>query len=224
MASFDAAAPLGPFSRTNARTPCANVARRVWPIVSRAALVSLFFLFASANYSHWRATGAPSGLGATLLEGWVALLFLVRRSTDQFSRRPLAWVAAAIGSCAMMLARPGGSGLPQLPCEVAQLLGVLIALVSLAALGRSFGLVAADRGLKTRGPYRLVRHPAYAGYLVCYVAYVAENPAARNVALLLLSTVFQLVRINEEERVLAADSSYASYRRNVKRRLIPRVY
>ena len=28
----------------------------------------------------------------------------------------------------------------------------------------------------------------------------------------------------EEERVLAADSSYASYRRNVKRRLIPRVY
>jgi protein-S-isoprenylcysteine O-methyltransferase Ste14 len=124
----------------------------------------------------------------------------------------------------MMLARPGGSGLPHLPCEIAQLLGVLIALVSLAALGRSFGLVAADRGLKTRGPYRLVRHPAYAGYLVCYGAYVAENPSARNLALLLLSTAFQLVRINEEERVLAADSSYASYRRDVKRRLIPLVY
>jgi protein-S-isoprenylcysteine O-methyltransferase Ste14 len=53
---------------------------------------------------------------------------------------------------------------------------------------------------------------------------VAENPSARNLALLLLSTVFQLVRINEEERVLAADSSYASYRREVKRRLIPLVY
>jgi protein-S-isoprenylcysteine O-methyltransferase Ste14 len=224
MASFDAAAPLGPFSRTNTRTQCANVARRAWPIASRAALVSLFLLFASANYSHWRATGAPSGLGATLLEGWVAVLFVVRRSTDQFSRRPLAWVAAAIGSCAMMLARPDGHGLTHLPYEIAQLVGVAIAVVSLAALGRSFGLVAADRGLKTRGPYQLVRHPAYAGYLVCYVAYVAENPSARNLALLVLSTVFQLLRIHEEERVLASDSSYQSYRRAVRFRLVPFVY
>jgi protein-S-isoprenylcysteine O-methyltransferase Ste14 len=224
MASFDAAAQLGRFSRTNTREQCVNVVRRAWPILSRAALVSLFLLFASANYSHWRRTGAPAGLGATLLEGWVAALFLVRRSTDRFSRRPIAWVAAAIGSCAMMLARPGGSGLPHLPCEIAQLLGVAIAFVSLAVLGRSFGLVAADRGLKTRGPYNVVRHPAYAGYLLCYAAYTAENPTVRNLALLLMSTLFQLVRINEEERVLASDAGYRSYRRAVRFRLVPLLY
>jgi protein-S-isoprenylcysteine O-methyltransferase Ste14 len=224
MASFDAAAPVGRFSGATTRGRSLILLKRAWPILSRAALVSLFLLFASANYSHWRATGAPSGLGATLLEGWVAALFLVRRATDQFSRRPVAWVAAAIGSGAMMLARPGGTGLPHLPCEIAQLLGVAIAFVSLAVLGRSFGLVAADRGLKTRGPYRLVRHPAYAGYLLCYAAYTAENPTARNLALLLLSTVFQLVRINEEERVLASDVRYASYRRAVRSRLVPFLY
>ena len=32
-------------------------------------------------------------------------------------------------------------------------------------LGRSFGLVPANRGIVARGPYLLVRHPIYAGYL-----------------------------------------------------------
>ena len=83
-----------------------------------------------------------------------------------------------------------------------QLAGLLIALASLGTLGRSFGIVAANRGVKTRGPYRLVRHPAYFGYLVAYVGYVAENPSLANLALLCLSTAFQLVRIGEEERLL----------------------
>src|SRR6266545_3190015 len=169
--------------------------RRAGNILSRGVLVALFLLFAWANFHHWRSTGKPSGLGATLLEGWAALLFLVRRPADRLSFRPIAWLAAPIGSFAMLLARPHEGGLPQLPCELLQLAGVLIAFVSLATLGRSFGLVAANRGVKTRGPYRLVRHPAYAGYLVAYLGYVLENPSLVNVALLCLSTVFQLVRI-----------------------------
>jgi protein-S-isoprenylcysteine O-methyltransferase Ste14 len=37
---------------------------------------------------------------------------------------------------------------------------------ALAALGRSFGFVAADRGLRASGPYAMVRHPVYASYLL----------------------------------------------------------
>lgn len=198
--------------------------RRLGQVLSRALLVTLFVLFAWANFSHWRSTGKPSGLGTTALEGWAAMLFLIRRSPERLSLRPLAWVAAPVGSFAMLLARPDAGGLPQLPCELLQLTGVLLALASLATLGRSFGLVAADRGLKTRGPYRFVRHPAYAGYLVAYVGYVLENPSAANVGLLLLSTVFQLVRIREEEAVLEADAAYHRYRRAVRYRLMPRLY
>ena len=76
----------------------------------------------------------------------------------------------------MLLARPGGDGLPRVLCEVVQLSGLLVAFLSLATLGRSFGIVAANRGVKTRGPYRFVRHPTYMGYLICYLGYVAENP------------------------------------------------
>src|SRR5262245_36349404 len=198
--------------------------RRLGQLLSRALLVTLFVLFAWANFSHWRSTGKPSGLGTTALEAWAAVLFLVRRSPDRLSARPLAWVAAPVGSFAMLLARPHDGGLPELPGELLQLAGVLLALASLATLGRSFGLVAADRGLKTRGPYRLVRHPAYAGYLVAYVGYVFENPSPANFGLLLLSTAFQLVRIREEEAVLEGDARYHGYRRSVPYRLVPRLY
>lgn len=193
-------------------------------VLSRALLVTLFAAFAWANFHRWRTTGEPSGLGTTLLEGWVAVLFLIRRPTLQVSSRRLAWVAAPIGSFAMLLARPAPGGIPQLPAEALQLLGVAVALLSLGTLGRSFGLVAANRGVKTGGPYALVRHPAYTGYLIAYAAYCAENPSLRNIALLVASTAFQLVRIREEEQVLSADDGYREYRRRVRFRLVPYLY
>jgi protein-S-isoprenylcysteine O-methyltransferase Ste14 len=198
--------------------------RRIGSVFARAILVVLFLLFAWANFAHWRATGKPSGLGTTVLEGWAALLFLVRRPADRLSLRPIAWVAAPVGSFAMLFARPAEGGLASLPCELLQLLGVLIAFVSLATLGRSFGLVAANRGVKIHGPYRLIRHPAYAGYLVAYLGYVLENPTFANVALLCLGTAFQLLRIREEEELLADDSTYERYRAAVRYRLVPRLF
>jgi protein-S-isoprenylcysteine O-methyltransferase Ste14 len=197
---------------------------RAASVLSRALLVTLFVGFAWANFQRWRTTGEPSGLGTTLLEGWVAVLFLIRRPTRLVSSRRLAWVAAPIGSFAMLLARPAPGGIPQLPAEALQLLGVAVALLSLGTLGRSFGLVAANRGLKTRGPYALVRHPAYTGYLIAYSAYCAENPSVRNIVLLLAGTAFQLVRIREEEQLLSADEGYRDYTSRVRFRLVPYVY
>jgi protein-S-isoprenylcysteine O-methyltransferase Ste14 len=197
---------------------------RVGSVLSRALLVMLFGAFAWANFAHWRSTGELSGLGITLLEGWVALMFIIRRPADAVSSSRLAWIAAPIGTFAMLLARPEAGGLPQLFCEAVQLFGVVFALVSLTALGRSFGLVAANRGVKTGGPYGLVRHPAYMGYLITYLGYVAENPSIRNFALLGVGTAFQLVRIREEERLLSLDADYQRYRGRVRYRLIPLVY
>lgn len=184
----------------------------------------IFLVFAWSNFAHWRSTGQPSGLGTTVLEGWVALMFLIRRTPRVLSVRPLAWIAAPIGSFAMLFARPTDGGLSHLGCEILQFVGVLVALVSIGMLGRSFGIVAANRGVKTGGPYKLVRHPAYAGYLISYGAYVAENPSLANIGLLCLSTAFQLVRIREEERLLRGDASYERYRTTVRYRLIPLVY
>jgi protein-S-isoprenylcysteine O-methyltransferase Ste14 len=198
--------------------------RRYARYATNAVLVLLFGLFAWANFTSWRNSGSPTGLGLTILEAWTAGLFLVRRDPLVVSGKATAWVAAPFGSFAMLLARPGGSGVPHAVSETLQLVGVVIALASLGALGRSFGLVAANRGVRTRGPYRLVRHPAYAGYFIAWTAYVAENLTARNGGLLAVALLAQLVRIREEERVLAGDAEYRRYMADVRRRLIPYLY
>jgi protein-S-isoprenylcysteine O-methyltransferase Ste14 len=163
-------------------------------------------------------------LGTTVLEAWTAALFLTRRQTLDVSRRWQAWLAAPVGSFAMLLARPAESGFPRIPGQTIQLVGTAIALLSLTALGRSFGVVAANRGVKTAGLYRFVRHPAYAGYMLSYTGYVLENLSAVNACLLLLTLTAQVCRIREEERVLGADERYDVYRRRVRYRLIPHVY
>jgi protein-S-isoprenylcysteine O-methyltransferase Ste14 len=91
----------------------------------------------------------------------------------------------------------------------------------LLSLGRSFGLVAANRGVRTGGLYRYVRHPAYSGYILAYSGYVLENPSLRNACLFAVVLVFEGVRIVEEERTLAGDPAYQEYRRRVRSRVVP---
>ena len=54
--------------------------------------------------------------------------------------------------------------------------GTGVAIVSLLQLGRSFAVFAAVRKIVVRGPYRIVRHPAYAGEFLlltsCFLAHI----------------------------------------------------
>jgi protein-S-isoprenylcysteine O-methyltransferase Ste14 len=197
--------------------------RRAGRLASQAGLVALFAAFAYANFQHWRSTGRPSGLGTTALEGWAAFLFLVRRTPTDVSMSSLAWIAAPIGSFAMLLARPSPAGV-KLVGEPLQVVGLLVALVSLCALGRSFGVVAANRGVRTIGAYRFVRHPIYAGYALADVGYVLENPRVTNVVLAVVVLAFQVARIRAEEECLDEDAAYRRYREQVRFRLVPRVW
>lgn len=199
---------------------------RTQRLLGNAALVVLFAIFAFANFMRWHQTGHPVGLGIVCVEGMTALLFILRRPSEETSRRTLAWLSAPIGAFAMLLARPVGhpDAGPLAIFEVVQLVGLAIAFVGLGFLGRSFGIVAALRRVKTSGVYGLVRHPIYAAYLLSYTGYVLENMSARNIALLALSTAGQLARIAEEERVLVGDPDYRAYRQRVRYRLIPFVY
>jgi protein-S-isoprenylcysteine O-methyltransferase Ste14 len=197
------------------------------PVVTRVAtsapVALLWLLFAAANFGDWRSTHRPTGLGATALELVVAALFVLRRSPFLVSRSRLAWGAAAIGTFGMLAARPaydpvGGLGGLYSGMQIA---GAIFASVALLSLGRSFGLVPANRGIRTGGLYRYVRHPVYSGYILAGLGYVLENPSLQNSCVFGIATAFQGVRIVEEERTLAEDPAYQAYSRRVRSRVVP---
>src|SRR5262249_28326567 len=105
-----------------------------------------------------------------------------------------------------------------------QLAGLAFCIVSLFALGRSFGFVAADRGLKTSGPYALVRHPVYASYVLIQSGYVIQAVSPRNIAVLAVATGCNIGRVLAEERLLSQSCAYRAYRERVPWRMIPRVW
>jgi protein-S-isoprenylcysteine O-methyltransferase Ste14 len=194
-------------------------------VATSAPVAVLWLLFAGANFEHWRTTHRPVGLGATALELVVATLFVVRRTPWVVSRSPRAWAAAVIGTFGMLAGRPayhpvGGLELLYGGLQVA---GALLAVSALISLGRSFGIVAANRGIRTGGPYRFVRHPVYSAYILTEVGYLLENPSLRNWCLFGVVMAFQAIRIVEEERTLAEDPAYREYRERVRSRILPYV-
>ena len=194
-------------------------------IVLSVALAALWLFFAWSSVGAWRENGRPSGLGAVALELLLVVLFIVRRPPKESSQVPLDWVVT-IGAFAVLAARPisGNPTLASWVGEGIQFIGLAGAVWSLLALGRSFGIVPANRGLRTGGPYALVRHPLYAFYFVSWTGYVLENPAARNILVFSAAFVFQLLRMHREELFLARDTAYQAYCNVVRYRVLPRVY
>ena len=183
-------------------------------------------LFAQASVRFYLQTHRLIG-GLFIIEQlWFAAAFLTRRAPQAVSRRLGAWLAAFAGTFGGLLLRPGGAHPPWgVDAGFAlQLAGLLIAITSLAALGRSFGFVAADRGLKTHGPYAVVRHPIYASYLLIQSGYVLQSLSVRNIAVVAFATACNIGRGLAEERLLARSPGYQAYQQRVRWRLIPHLW
>jgi protein-S-isoprenylcysteine O-methyltransferase Ste14 len=166
----------------------------------------------------------PYNLLALLSEALVATFILIRRTTDAVTMRPLDWVVALAGTALPMTVRAGGQPLlPPFAGTVLMFAGLSLAVWAKAILRRSFGIAAANRGAVSSGPYRLIRHPMYAGYFLVFAGFLLNNPSIWNLAIYLLAVVCLIVRIFAEEIVLTNDPTYAAYRQRVRYRLAPGV-
>lgn len=202
-----------------------ETAQRTGPLLSRLGLCTLYVIFA---YSHLVAM-QQDGFRLSLLllvvfETTMVGLVFVRRDSTKVDFTTTAVVAGLVGSFAALGFRPTGGGEDLIVGQAVQLVGIVFQLGASVSLGRSFGLVPANRGIKTGGLYRLVRHPFYFSYLVTQTGYIINNPSTRNVVVLAIGLGFQVVRIRYEERLLMGDADYVAYARSVKWHLVPRVW
>jgi protein-S-isoprenylcysteine O-methyltransferase Ste14 len=180
-------------------------------------------LFAQASLQFYLRTHSLIG-GAFLVEQtWFVIAFLVRRPAAAVSRNPGSWLLAFGGTFAGVLFRL--DAVPPLSGMVARLRMLVtvvgVGVVALFALGRSFGFVAADRGLVTRGPYAVVRHPVYASYLLVQSGYLLQSISLRNVLVMVLASGCNVGRALMEERLLARSQAYGAYRGRVRWMLVP---
>ncbi|HYB90021.1 MAG TPA: isoprenylcysteine carboxylmethyltransferase family protein [Candidatus Binataceae bacterium] len=107
---------------------------------------------------------------------------------------------------------------------VLEVSGVVLSQVARLWMGRSFGFLPANRGIVSRGPFSIVRHPIYLGWLILMIGYACSYPTIRNWFFVVVSWPFLAWRISLEEEVLNADPEYRAYESRVHFKLVPHVY
>jgi protein-S-isoprenylcysteine O-methyltransferase Ste14 len=195
-------------------------------LAARAAIVALFTLMCVNFWVHFSKTGQLTALLLLASEALVVVLTVFRRAPAIVDRSIRARVLTMFSTMAPPLLRPAYVA-PLVPAAFTiglSIAGLLVVIAGKMSLGRSFGLMPANRGVVSTGLYRLVRHPIYMGYLMTHMAFLAANPTFINALLLFAADTALLARAVCEERTLAKDEGYRAYQERVRWRVLPGVF
>jgi protein-S-isoprenylcysteine O-methyltransferase Ste14 len=195
-------------------------------LAARAAIVVLFSIMAYRFGSDFLATGRITGLFLLLSEALVVVLTVARRSAITIDRSMTARLLTTVSMVGPPLLAPAvvAALAPEAATVALSCGGLAIVIAGKAALGRSFALLPANRGIVSTGLYQLVRHPIYLGYLVSHVAYLLANPSMWNIAALVVADAALLARAVREELTLAQDPAYRDYQTRVRWRVAPGLF
>ncbi|MBI5949802.1 MAG: isoprenylcysteine carboxylmethyltransferase family protein [Chloroflexi bacterium] len=200
--------------------------RRRGSMLQDALLVCISAVFLYVHATRVVADGAYGSVPFAVEQALLVWMFLTRRRSVATSTRVFDWLAATGGGWLPFFLQPQ-DGLPaaaEIIGTAVQVAGLTCTIICFTYLGKSFGIVAANRGLKTHGPYGLVRHPIYVSHSITMTGFLIANFHPVNVAMLAVITACQLLRIRAEERVLTDTADYAAYRAVVRWRLLPGVF
>jgi protein-S-isoprenylcysteine O-methyltransferase Ste14 len=199
----------------------------VGDLVARVTVGALFTLLSLNLLGDFMRTGHVTGLLLLVGESLVVILTIARRRAVAVDRSALAAILTTLSLAGPALLRATDTEVPLASDQITALvsgIGLLLVVVGKMTLGRSFGVVPANRGVVVRGPYTYVRHPIYTGYLITHAAFLVAHPAPRNLAVLVCADVALVLRALMEERVLSTDVAYQQYCQRVGWHLIPGVF
>ena len=184
-----------------------------------SALIAAMMRVATAPADQW---WMPAIAGTAVINGLIGWLFLIRRPVLALGTP---WQLASclptmLGFALAVRLAPPLSGWPWYAhCLFAA--GTLVTVAAFLRLGGSFGVLPALRQVVARGPYAVVRHPAYAGELVMALACFSAGPSLAGAFAWLLLVPGVVWRIRAEEAVLRSDRGYHDYSQQVRWRLVP---
>jgi hypothetical protein len=203
------------FIRLGAATPAPRAAAN---LAFDTALVALFAVHHSLFARDWvkqRLAIVPAPLWRTVYV-WVASLLLIA---------VIVWWRPVGGD---LYAAGGWRGAAHGAVQIAGLWLIVRAVAGLDPLDLAGIRAAAHErrreSLEVNGPYRLVRHPLYLGWVLLFFG--VPHMTRDRLAFAALTTLYLVIAIPFEERSLVASfgDEYRRYRRRVRWRLIPFVY
>ena len=160
-----------------------------------------------------------------------ALMFI----PTHLHRSVYVWTASVLLIVVCAAWRPIGgtvyhlTGAAAIVCAAAQVAGVWVVAQSVSRIDalELAGIRTARKnidGLQTAGPYGLVRHPLYLGWIV--FVFAAPHMTADRLAFAAISSAYLLMAVPWEERSLRQSfgAAYERYEENVRWRVIPYVY
>ncbi|MEE9275705.1 MAG: DUF192 domain-containing protein [bacterium] len=188
-------------------------------------LLSAFWFYLASRLAPavLRGEASPAAYMLFAVNTLIALLFLIRREEKRVTesvREKLITIISVLMSFSLRMA-PGSSALPAWSVTPLLTLSLLTIFLAYISLGRSFGLVPADRGLRLDGLYRWVRHPLYGAEMLFFLLFLLANFTFRNAAFVVAIFVSLDLRARAEERLLSENQEYRDYCGRVRTRYIP---
>jgi protein-S-isoprenylcysteine O-methyltransferase Ste14 len=169
--------------------------------------------------AHW---AIAQGGAEIVLAAWVA----TRPLPSRVRFDPLSVAAVAVSNWHYLFYDFSVEG-PRVAAGIGAAL--LVAAVYLGVWARltlrgSFAMLPAIRDLRTRGPYRFVRHPIYLALAITDVGLLLGRPSWGNAGIAVAAVAAHVVRVFREEAIWNRRAAYRTYARATRFRLVPGVF
>jgi protein-S-isoprenylcysteine O-methyltransferase Ste14 len=195
-------------------------------LLARAVVATLLGFLSINLFADFMRTGRFTGLLLLVSESMVVVFTIARRRARLVDRSVESGVMTmmSVAGPPLLRATDAPGLLPDVVTALLATVGLGLVIAAKFTLGRSFGIVPANRGVIVGGPYSFVRHPIYTGYLITHLGFLIAHPTPWNVMIAVAADAALIVRALIEERVLGADVKYQSYCRRVGWHLVPGVF